>query len=62
VLLKKKYIYHVTYSFQGGLGRTNMIMNKKINTQAIVTEVEEYIKNQQNLKNVFLTNWIRLKK
>lgn len=61
-MFKKEYIYHVTYSFKHGVGRLTMYRNKKIDTVEDVRSVEKYIEDEHGLENVFLTNWIRLKK
>ena len=63
---KLKYVYLVSYIYrqgvESGTGSTVMYRQNKINCEAEVNSVTQYIKQKYNNDNVGITNFILLNK
>ena len=58
--VKKKYLYFVFYSWQGGIANSAIELNKKIESIEDIQEVSQKV-NIGNYKDLVIQNWILLK-
>ena len=56
-MIKKRYIYNVSYFHQNGNGSSQIIRKTKINSLADFLEVKSFIEERNNLKNVAIINF-----
>ena len=56
-----KYKYHVVYGFLNGNGTIEIDSNCKIDNYETIKNIENIIKQKNNLDNVVLLNWIKLR-
>lgn len=61
---KRRYVYHVYYIYsknnQTGHGSATIYREDRINTEAEVDSVREYIKKENKLDSVLIANFILL--
>lgn len=67
--MKLRYVYHVVYRYANkdnnslsGYGSVTIYRNKKLNTEDEVKSLVKFIKNEYNLDNVIIQNFILLNK
>ena len=53
-------VYFVAYTFEGGTGNGEITMNSAIDLFTDIQEAQKSIGEKYNLKNVLLTNYIKL--
>lgn len=57
----KYYKYHVVYGYENGQGSIEIDSTCKIDNYETITNVENIIKQKNNLDKVVLWNWIQLR-
>lgn len=61
-----KKCYFVVYQFANGpinsTGTTIVETNKKMNRTDVIEEVRKHLKEHNNVENLIILNWIRIKR
>lgn len=58
---KKQYYYLIFYSFDDGVGNSELIFNFKIKTFSDIEMVADHICKKNGFSNVCINNFIRMK-
>lgn len=55
-----QYTYFISYSHAHGFGHTTLATYKPLTTRAMVKEIQQWLKENQPIKDPVLLNWIPL--